>query len=226
MRRAERRGVVVRAVSLDDELVHGIKAIYDEAPIRQGRRFWHYAKDLDTIKRENASYLERSQFIGAYHKGELVGFLKMVYAGPTARIMQILAKNRHFDKRPVNALLAKAVEICSQRPVAQLIYGQYIYDKKASSPVTEFKHRNGFHQVLLPRYYIPLTLKGRVAVAMRLHRGLKALLPGRVLSTLLVIRQSVYQRTVLRSKGTTASDQRGDMPVSEQSAVVEGVAEK
>jgi hypothetical protein len=208
VRRAERRNLVVRAVEFNNDLVRGIKGIYDETPIRQGRRFWHYGKDLETVKRENFSYLERSQFIGAYYKDELVGFLKMVYVGPTARIMQILAKNCHFDKRPVNALLAKAVEICSKRTTASLIYGQYIYDKKADSPVTEFKRRNGFHQLLLPRYYIPLSLKGRVALATRLHRGLKALLPGRVLSALLVIRQSVYARTVLRSKGTNRNERR------------------
>ena len=81
-----------------------------------------------------------------------------------------------------------------------MIYGQYIYDKKADSPVTEFKRRNGFEQVLLPRYYIPLTVKGRLVLALRLHRGLKALLPGAVLSALLSVRQSYYERTVLRSR--------------------------
>jgi len=200
VRRAERRGLVVKPVDFSDDLVCGIKEIYDETPIRQGRRFPHYGKDIGTVRRENSSYLERSQFIAAYHKNELAGFLKMVYVGPTARIMQILAKNSHFDKRPVNALLAKAMEICSHQPVEHLIYGQYIYDKKADSPVTEFKRRNGFQQLLLPRYYVAMTLKGRLALALKLHRGLKALLPGRMLSLLLRIRQSVYEQTVLRPK--------------------------
>jgi hypothetical protein len=113
VRRAERRGLVVKAIDFDDRLVQGIKEIYDETPIRQGRRFWHYRKDLETVKRENSSYLERSQFIAAFHGDELAGFLKMVYVGPTAQIMQILSKNAHADKRSTNALLAKAVEVCS-----------------------------------------------------------------------------------------------------------------
>ena len=36
MRRAEKRGVVVREVPFDDDLVRGIVEIYDETPIRQG----------------------------------------------------------------------------------------------------------------------------------------------------------------------------------------------
>ena len=203
VRRAERRGVVVRMVDWGEELALGIKGIYDETPVRQGRRFPHYGKDVETVKRENSSYLERSQFIAAYHEDELIGFLKMVYVGPTARIMQILSKNCHFDKRPTNALLAKAVEVCSQRPISCLIYGQYIYGNKTDSPVTEFKRRNGFHQVLLPRYYVPLTWRGRVAIAAGLHRGFKTLLPGPILSWLLGIRQAVYQRVLVRSKART-----------------------
>jgi hypothetical protein len=184
--------------------VRGIKDLYDETPIRQGRRFWHYGKDIETVRRENSSYLDRSQFIVVYHQEELIGFLKMVYVGSTARIMQILSKEQHFDKRPTNALLAKAVEVCSKRSISQLIYGQYIYDNKTDSPVTEFKRRNGFHEVLLPRYYIPVTNKGRAAVALGLHRGLKSRLPRPVVSWALGVRTSFYERFVLRSKSASA----------------------
>ena len=79
---------------------------------------------------------------------------------------------RHFDKRPANALIAKAVEICEpQRVISHLIYCSYIYNDPKSS-LTEFKRRNGFEKVLLPRYYIPLTPKGRLALNLGLHRGL------------------------------------------------------
>lgn len=223
VRRAERRGLVVKCVEFSDELVRGIKEIYDETPIRQGRRFWHYGKDLATVKRENATYLPRSQFIAAYHNDELAGFIKMVYVGPTARIMQILAKNRHFDKRPVNAMLAKAVEVCSKRPVAHLIYSQYVYDGIPDSPVTEFKRRNGFHQVLLPRYYVPLSFKGRLAIATNLHRGLKARVPGSVLSNLRRLRESFYKKTVLRS---AAGEGSADSAATSKSSVEEPVAGK
>jgi len=208
VRRAERRGLVVKAVDFNDELARGIKDIYDETPVRQGRRFWHFGKDLETVKRENSSYLERSQFIGTYYNDELIGFLKMVYVAHVARIMQIVAKNQHVDKRPTNALLAKAVEQCSQKSVDHLIYGQFVYGKKHNSPVTEFKRRNGFYQVLMPRYYIPLSLKGRIAVAAGLHRGAKHLLPESMLSFLLAMRQSFYQRFLFHSKVVPSSTVR------------------
>ena len=70
---------------------------------------------------------------------------------------------KHFDKRPTNALIAKAVEICEQRGFAYLTYCNYVYNDPDSS-LTEFKRRNGFEQVLVPRYYIPLTLQGRIAL--------------------------------------------------------------
>ncbi len=177
VRKAQKRGVLVTPVELTDDLVAGIKRLYDETPVRQGRRFIHYHKDLATIKRDNASYLERSQFIGAFLGPELIGFLKMVYVGNSARIMQILAKDEHYDKHPTNAMLAAAMQLCAAKPVAALIYGQYIYGRKHHSSVTEFKRRNGFHEVLIPRYYVPYTAKGRIALALGLHRGLARLVP-------------------------------------------------
>jgi hypothetical protein len=184
----------VRPVSFDDDLVRGIKAIYDETPFRQGRRFPHYGKDLETVRRENSSYIERSQFIGAFLNEQLIGFIKMVFTGNSARIMQILSMNAHFDKNPANALLSAAVETCSQRQVAHFIYGQYVYGNKLSSSITEFKRRNGFQQILLPRYYMPMTARGRAAVSLGLHRGISAMLPESAITFLLDTRSYVYER--------------------------------
>jgi len=73
------------------------------------------------------------------------------------------------------------------------MYCNYIYNDPKSS-LTEFKRRNGFEQVLLPRYYIPLTLKGKIALRLGLHRGLVQRIPKAVLSQLLKIRNSWYGR--------------------------------
>lgn len=194
VRKSQKRGVEIKSVTFSDELVVGIKGIYDETPVRQGRRFWHYGKDLATVKRENSSYLERSQFVGAFLNGELIGFLKMVYSPKTARIMQIIAKNQHADKHITNALLAAAVELCSQNEIEVLIYGQYIYGNKSGSSVTEFKRRNGFHEVLIPRYYVPFTLKGRAAIAAGAHRGLIGLVPEPLINVALEARTLVYRK--------------------------------
>ena len=194
VRRSERRGVAVRVSSLDQQLAQGIKSIYDETPIRQGRRFWHYGKDVERVLRENSTYSERSDFIAAFHQEELIGFIKLVYVGKTAQIMQILSKNQHFDKRPANALLAQAVEVCCRKGMSFFVYGKYIYGNKSDSELIEFKRRNGFKQIEYPRYYVPLSPLGRLAIKCGLHRGWRSWLPPRMESLLLDLRSKYYAR--------------------------------
>src|ERR1035441_2696119 len=124
-RRSAKRGVVVKSVPYDDALVQGIHKLCNESPVRQGRPFWHYGKDFETVKRENGTYLDRSEFIGAFLGDELVGFIKMVRVDQVASIMQILALNSQADKRPANALIAKAVEICEKKGLSYLVYCKY-----------------------------------------------------------------------------------------------------
>ena len=192
-RRAAKRGVVVKAVPFDDELARGIHKICNETPVRQGKPFWHYGKDFETIKHEHATYLERSEFVAAYFENELIGFIKMVYTDRLAVILAILALNAHHDKRPLNALIAKSVEICAQKGMKYFVYGNYVYGNKKDSLV-EFKRRNGFEQLNFPRYYVPLTLKGKIYVSLRLYRGAVGLLPAPVLNFLLKTREKLYAR--------------------------------
>jgi hypothetical protein len=99
--------------------------------------------------------------------------------------MQVVAKSEHRDKRPIYLLLAKAVEACAERKMAYLIYGKYIYGNKTDDPLTEFKRRTGFEKMEFPKYYVPLSWKGRVAIALRIHRGLLGNLPPSVIRFLL-----------------------------------------
>lgn len=204
VRLAEKRGVSVRVVAFDDAFVKGIKGIYDETPIRQGREFWHFGKEFEAVKRENSTYLDRSEYIGAYLQEELIGFIKMVYVGKTARIMQILSKNAQFDKKPANAMIAKAVEVSCQKEMSYLAYCRYVYGSKKSSSITEFKRRNGFEELRFPRYYVPLTLRGRIILRLRLHRGLRNVLPEPVIEMLLKLRAKFYG--VLSSRGCVRSE--------------------
>lgn len=194
VRRSAKRGVTVRAVPFDDELARGIHSLCNESPVRQGRPFWHYGKDFETVKREHATYVERSEFIGAYFQDELIGFIKMVYVDKVAYILHILAANAHNDKRPINALIAKAVEICVLKGVGYFVYGQYVYGNKKQSSLVEIKRRNGFEQINFPRYYVPLTWKGKIAVSFRLYRGVVGLLPAPVLNVALAVRNWFYDR--------------------------------
>src|SRR5438552_1655252 len=83
----------------------------------------------------------------------------------------------HHDKRPANALIAKAVEICEAKGVRYLTYGNFHYGNKGIDRLLEFKIRNGFEAILMPRFYVPLTLKGALCMRLRLHRGLLGILP-------------------------------------------------
>jgi hypothetical protein len=194
VRRSQRRGVTVRRVSFDDQFVRGISKIYNETPIRQGRKFWHYGKSFDQVKAANATYLDRSEVIGAFFGDDLIGFIKFVMVNNVARIMQILSMEGHADKRPTNALLAKAVEICCEKQATHLIYGKYVYGKKENSPVTEFKRRNGFVRMNFPRYYVPLNRRGALAIRCGLHLGLAQLVPEVVTDLFLTTRAAIYRR--------------------------------
>jgi hypothetical protein len=198
-RRAAKRGVVVETAPFDGALVAGIKAIYDETPVRQGRKFWHYGKDLETVRMENATYLDRSEFIGAFLEGKLIGFIKLIYVDKVAEIVQILAMNEHQDKRPMNALLAKAVEVCSQKGITHLVYGKYSYGSNPNTPLAEFKRRNGFEQMNFPRYFVPLTLKGRLALRLKLHRSLTQLLPPGLAAYLIKVRAKLTSAAAQKS---------------------------
>jgi hypothetical protein len=193
VRKAAKLGLVVKLVEFDDAFVNGIVGINNETPIRQGRAFWHFQKSFEDVKRENSTYPGRNAFLGAYYENQLIGFIRIIYADAMASIVQLLSMMKHYDKRPANALIAKAVEICEQGGISYLMYCNYIYNDPKSS-LTEFKRRNGFEQVLLPRYYIPLTLKGKIALRLGLHRGLVQRIPKAVLSQLLKIRNSWYGR--------------------------------
>jgi len=190
-------------VPFDDELARGIHKICNETPVRQGRPFWHYGKDYEQIKREHATYVDRSDFIVAYFEGELIGFIKLVYVDRLASIMAILALNSHYDKRPMNALLSKAMEVCVQKNAAYFVYGNYVYGNKKDSSLVEFKRRNGFEQVNFPHYYIPLTWKGKIYVSLRLYRGAVGLLPAPFLYLLLKIRR---QLVTAKLKPETATE--------------------
>jgi hypothetical protein len=197
VRRAAKRGVTVRAVSLDDELVRGIVEIYHETPVRQGKPFAHYDKDFETIKREVSTFPANSEFIGAFHGSELVGFIKVIHLGNVASILHIVSKNSHYDRRPTNALIAETVALCARKGVTHLIYGNYTYGQKVNDTLSEFKRRNGFDKIMIPRYYVPLTRRGALILALKLHKGLIDILPGRLILPLLQMR-SWALRTMTR----------------------------
>jgi hypothetical protein len=187
IRKAEKEGLVVKEVPYDDEFVRGMTAIFNESPVRQGRPFWHYGKSFETIKAQFSRYIHRERMIGAYFEGELIGFIMLGDAGRFGLTGQIISSLKHRDKSPNNALIAKAVEVCAQQGLGYLIYLFWSEDSLA-----EFKRRCGFEPVRVPRYWVPLTWKGRLALTLGAHRGWKALIPATVKLRLKAIRRRWY----------------------------------
>lgn len=194
VKRAEKQGILVRTVGLDDELVKGIVEINNDVPFRQGKRFKHYGKDFETVKREYATFPDRSEFLAAYFNDELAAILKMVYVGELACFLEILSKTKYNEKRPINALISKAVEIAVEKKRTYLTYGRFQYGNKRRSSFADFKQRNGFERIVFPRYYIPLTAKGRVAIRFKLQHGPLGILPGPLVTAVLSLRSSIYKK--------------------------------
>jgi hypothetical protein len=200
VRRSQKRGVLVRIQAFDDALVRGIAEVQNESPVRQGRRYPHYGKTFEQVKKDHSGFIDRSVFICAYYGEELIGFLKLVYRGEVASILQLNSKVAHYDKRPSNALLAKAVELCESRGASYLTYARFNYGNKSDSSLREFKIRNGFSDTLVPRFYIPLTAWGEFCVRTKLYRGLLGILPRTVITTLVAMRARWYDRKMLTSR--------------------------
>ena len=191
LRIGERKGIIVREVPFDDALVRAISVLYNECPIRQGKPFPHYRKDLETVRRESGMFLERSFFLGAFFEEQLVGFAKLLcdQDRKQAGLLQILSMIQHWDKAPMKALIAHAVRSCAERKIEHLLYASFAYGKKQRDSLSDFKQRNGFRRIDLPRYYIPLTLVGRTALRLGMHRRLANRLPEPLLARLRTARR-------------------------------------
>ena len=183
IRKAQKKGVEIRQVPFDDHLIRGVKTIYDECPLRQGKPFWNYGKDHETIKAELATFLDRSNFIGAFWEGELIGFIKMTSESRTAGLMHIISMIAHRDKAPTDALITKAVELCAENKISYLHYGLW-----TCGGFGKFKENHAFECHEVPRYFVPLTAKGQVMLKLGLHRKFVDQLPSRWRERMVVLR--------------------------------------
>lgn len=189
---AKRKGVIVELVDFDDKLVEGILNIYHETPVIQGQLNRQYNTDFKTAKKLNATFLDRAQFIGAFHNDELIAYIKLVSAGKFMRTMGILSTLAHRDKSPMNLLIAKAVEICAETNIPYLTYGKFNYGKRGSKTLKEFKRNLGFESIILPRYYIPLNAWGKISLKTKLHRELVEYFPLKIIKLAKKMRNSYY----------------------------------
>jgi hypothetical protein len=187
VRKTQKKGVDIRLANFDDQFVEGIVSIYNECSVRQGKPFKHFGKNFATVRTDNMSFRDRSDFIGAYFGDELIGFAKLVYLGVSASLMQIISKVSHRDKAATNGLIAKAVERCAQSGVSYLQYATW-----SRGSLGDFKIHHGFKRFDIPRYYVPLNGKGRVLLFLGWQRSLRDRLPESALNFLTTMRAKWY----------------------------------
>ncbi|HWW00442.1 MAG TPA: hypothetical protein VNZ64_12150 [Candidatus Acidoferrum sp.] len=183
VRKAQKNGVEIRRTDLTDEFVRGVVEIYNETPVRQGKPFKHFGKDFETIKRELSTFPDRSDFLGAFWNGELIGFVKVVWGRDVASLMHILSKIGRRDKAPTNGLVGRAVEVCAERKIPALHYSVW-----SKGGLGDFKRHHGFIRHETPRYFVPLNLRGEVMLKLKLHRKLVDVIPEGWADQLILLR--------------------------------------
>lgn len=201
-KQTEKHGVVVKEVPFDESLVKGIWEIYNETPVRQGKRFPHYGMSLDRIRSYAGTFLEHSFFIGAFLGERLIGFAKLTMdeTRTQAGLMHILSLMRERDKVPTNGLIVQAVRSCAERHIAYLVYANFAYGNKERDTLSDFKERNGFQRIDVPRYYVPLTTLGTAALRLGLHQRLIDIVPESVMSKLRSLRSTWCRRQLQSSR--------------------------
>jgi hypothetical protein len=200
-KQAEKKGVVLKEIPFDDALVQGIWEIYNETPVRQGKPFPHYGMSLQRVRQYAGTFLGQSIFIGAFFEEKLIGFIKLTMdeTRTQAGLMHIVSMVSHRDKAPTNALVAQAVRSCAERQVAYLVYSNFAYGKKQQDSLSDFKERNGFQKIDVPRYYVPLTALGRAAFRLGMHHKLSEHVPESLMSKLREFRTAWYARKLQSS---------------------------
>ncbi|HXL09706.1 MAG TPA: hypothetical protein VN966_05765 [Candidatus Bathyarchaeia archaeon] len=187
VRKSQKLGVIIKQIELDDEFVRGVVDIYSQSPLRRGKPFGHYGKGFATVKRELSDAGGEAVYVAAYYNKELIGFIQFLVADRYAMITMILDKTTHRNKAPMNAMVAKVVEICADRQIPYLTYTVWRRGEHG-----QFQKHNGFTKIPVPEYYVPITLRGRLALLLRLHEGLQSVLPENVIVWLLRMRTKWY----------------------------------
>ncbi len=197
-RQAEKRGVVFREVAFGDELLKGICGIYNESPVRQGKRFPLFGMTMERAREYAGTFLDRSTYIGAFVGETMIGFIKLSMDESRTQgcIVHILSMMQHNDKAPTNGLIAQAVRYCAEQNVPYLVYEHFNYGNKQGDSLSHFKEVNGFQRVDLPRYYVPITSFGRVALRLGMHHRLVDRVPESIATKLRDLRKMWYRREV------------------------------
>ncbi len=165
VRKTIRIGLTTHVVDVDDDFIESAHKIYNETPIRQGRKYSGFGITKEDV-RQKFSNLQTSRIIGAYLDGKLIGLIWVEFGDQVAAMMSFLSLTTYRNKNPNNALIAAAVKLCEEKGYRYLTYGNMGYNPGLDF----FKKNNGFRRVAVSRYFVPLTFKGQLAIKMNLCR--------------------------------------------------------
>jgi hypothetical protein len=171
--RSERRGVLVREVRMDDNFLRDALAIYNETPVRQGRRYTGYGVTLDGLKKKFSDSKD-AEILGAYDETQLVGLLWMMLGDRVAQIGSFVHLVSKRDKLPTNALIAAAVKNCCERGIQFLVYPTAF---GLQPGIDSFRLRMKFTPFAVPRRYVPLTRRGCASIRLHVHKPIQHVMP-------------------------------------------------
>lgn len=193
------KGLKIEVVEIDDEFIRSALRIYNETPVRQGRKYTGFGLSKADL-RIKFSNMENSEILGAYFEKELIGLLWISYGDKVAAFRSFLSLLKCRDKYPNNALLAESVQRCCAKGYHFLTYGNMGY----LPSLDFFKSSHGFRIFPVPRYYVPLSTKGQLAIKLKVYRTIEHSLPRRLIPALLPLYAVVSRR--ISSRSTNLSD--------------------
>ena len=68
----------------------------------------------------------------------------------------------------------------------------WLFLRRKADSLVEFKKRNGFKRIDFPRYYVPFSSKGRMAILLKLYKHPLDFLPAFAVDILLALRAKAY----------------------------------
>jgi hypothetical protein len=113
--------------------------------------------------------------------------------------MHIVSLISQREKAPTNALIVQAVRSCAHRQIPYLVYSNFAYGKKEHDSLSDFKERNAFQRIDVPRYFVPLTPLGWMAFRLGLHHKLTEHMPEAFMTKLRDLRSAWYARKMQSS---------------------------
>ena len=185
MRRASKRGVAVKAAEFSTTFVEVSNRSTTKYQV--GPKFGTTADPKRWM--ENATCLGAASSSAFF--GQTIGCRLITWTIGGCQILSMSC----LDSGP-NALLKPWV--CSQESF--FVYGNTLRGNP-NTTLAEFKRRNGFEQMNFPRYYVPLTLKGRLALMLKLHRSLTQLLPPELAAFLIKVRAKLSSTATQKPAG-------------------------